>query len=156
MWQAFYMSFNAAQNCQIDLDLLEEIPSTPVTNWSSFSEEEFVSAITKCNNLFALEPDKLSWRHLKRCIKDVIFFRKLITIANAYIELGYWPLHFKVSMSIIIPKPNKESYDSPKAFQPIILLNTIGKLIGKVIGKRLQFQAISNNFIYQCQLEGLK
>ena len=59
-------------------------------------------------------------------------------------------------MSIIIPKPNKELYDSPKDFQPIMLLNTIGKLIEKVIGKRLQFQSISNKFIYQCQLEDLK
>ena len=59
-------------------------------------------------------------------------------------------------MSIIIPKPNKELYDSPKDFQPIMLLNTIGKLIEKVIGERLQFQSISNKFIYQCQLVDLK
>ena len=59
-------------------------------------------------------------------------------------------------MSIIIPKPNKESYDFPKDFRPIILLNTISKLIEKVIGERLQFQSISNKFIYQCQLEDLK
>jgi len=59
-------------------------------------------------------------------------------------------------MSIIIPKPNKESYDSPKDFRPIMLLNTIGKLIEKVIGERLQFQSISDKFIYQCQLEDLK
>jgi len=46
-------------------------------------------------------------------------------------------------MFIIIPKLNKESYDSPKFFRPIILLNTIEKLIEKVIGDRLQFQIIS-------------
>ena len=92
----------------------------------------------------------------KRCVKDVTCLRKFIDIANACIELGHWPLHFKVSMSIIIPKPNKESYDSLKDFRPIILLNTISKLIEKVIGERLQFQSISNKFIYQCQLEDLK
>jgi len=32
----------------------------------------------------------------------------------------------------------------------------LGKLIKKVISDRLQFQAISNNFIHQSQLEGLK
>ena len=41
--------------------------------------------------------------------------------------------------SIIIPKPNKASYDIPKIFRPITLLNTLGKLIEKIIGKRLQF-----------------
>ena len=48
------------------------------------------------------------------------------------------------------------SYDSPKSFRPIVLLNTLGKLIEKVIGNRLQFHTISNNFIYQSQLGGLK
>ena len=44
----------------------------------------------------------------------------------------------------------------PKSFRPIILLNILGKLIEKVISDKLQFHTISNNFIYQSQLEGLK
>jgi len=56
----------------------------------------------------------------------------------------------------IIPKPNKESYDSLKLFRLIDLLNTLGKLIKKVIGEHLQFHLISNNFIHPCQLGGLK
>lgn len=48
------------------------------------------------------------------------------------------------------------SYDSPKAFRPIVFLNTLGKLIEKVIGERLQFHVVSNNFIHQSQLGGLK
>ena len=57
---------------------------------------------------------------------------------------------------VIIPKPNKLSYDSPKLFRPIILLNTLGKLIEKVIGERIQFHVIANDFIYPSQLGGLK
>jgi len=57
---------------------------------------------------------------------------------------------------IIIPKPNKTSYDQPKAFRPIILLNTLGKLIEKVIAERLQFMVVSNDFIHPSQLSGLK
>jgi len=59
-------------------------------------------------------------------------------------------------MTIVIPKPNKSSYNSLKSFRSIVLLNTLGKLIEKVIRERLQFQAISNNFIHQSQLGGLK
>jgi len=59
-------------------------------------------------------------------------------------------------MTIIIPKPNKSSYDLLKSFRPIVLLNTLGKLIEKAIGERLQFQVVMNNFIYQSQLGGLK
>jgi len=59
-------------------------------------------------------------------------------------------------MMVIIPKPKKQSYDSPKLFRLIVLLNTVGKLIEKVIGKRLQFLIMSNDFIYLDQLGGLK
>jgi len=57
---------------------------------------------------------------------------------------------------VVIPKPNKSSYDNPKAFCPIVFLNTLGKLVEKVIAERLQFIVASNNFIYPSQLGSLK
>ena len=47
-------------------------------------------------------------------------------------------------------------YDNPKAFCPIVLLNTLSKLVEKVIAERLQFTIASNNFIHPSQLGGLK
>ena len=67
--------------------------------------------------------------------------------------MGYWPNHFKKSTTIIIPKSNKIFYDLPKFFILIVLLNTLEKLIKKVIGDRLQFYIVSNNFIYLSQLK---
>jgi len=61
-----------------------------------------------------------------------------------------------VSTTIVIPKPNKLLYDHPKAFHPIVLLNTLSKLIEKVVAKRLQFIVVSNDFIHPSQLGGLK
>jgi len=57
---------------------------------------------------------------------------------------------------VIIPKPNKPKYNHPKAFCPIVLLNTLGKLIEKVIAERLQFIITNNNFIHPSQLDSLK
>ena len=98
----------------------------------------------------------MTWGHLKYIIKVKSCLRNIISIANTCFDLSHWPNHFKKSTTIVIPKPNKPSYDSLKSFRPIVLLNTLGKLIEKVIGERLQFQAISNNFIHQSQLGGLK
>jgi len=136
--------------------MLEEIPSIHALSWASFSEKEFISSITKYNNSLTPGPDKLLWRHLKCIIKNNGFLSSIINIANTCFELGHWPSHFKTSITIIITKPNKELYDTPKVFRPIILLNTFGKLIKKVIGNCLQFHAISNNFIYLYQLSRLK
>ena len=80
----------------------------------------------------------------------------IIRIANACIDIGYWLSHFKRSITVVIQKPNKSLYDSLKSFRPIVLLNTVGKLIEKVIGERFQFQATLNNFIHLSQLGGLK
>jgi len=60
------------------------------------------------------------------------------------------------SLTIIIPKPNKSLYNTPKTFCPIILLNMIEKLIEKVISNRLQAHSIASNFIYPNQLEGIE
>ena len=40
--------------------------------------------------------------------------------------------------------------------QPIVLLNMLSKLIEKVIGERMQFHTIFNNFIHPYQFRGFK
>ena len=47
-------------------------------------------------------------------------------------------------------------YDQAKSFHSIILLNTLRKLIEKVIAERLQFIVVNNNFIHPSQLGSLK
>ena len=110
----------------------------------------------KCNNLFIPGLDKLLWSYLKHILKNKSCLKGIINIANTCFELGHWPDHFKISMTIVISKPNKASYDFPKLFRPIVLLNILEILIKKVIGERLQFHVLSNNFIYQSQLGELK
>ena len=95
----------------------------------------------------------MSWHHWKFIIKNDDCLSKIINIADACINLGYWPNYFKISTTVVIPKPNKTSYDNPKAFCPIVLLNTLGKLIEKVIAERM---VTSNDFIHPSQLGGLK
>ena len=124
--------------------------------WPKFLEEEFMWAIGNYCDSLSPGPDKLLWSHLKHIIKVKVYLRNIICIANMCFELGYWPSHFKILLTIVIPKPNKASYDSLKLFWPIILLNTLGKLIEKIIGERLQFQVINNNFIHYSQLGGFK
>jgi len=93
---------------------------------------------------------------IKEIVKDRDCLSNLINIVNVCIKLGHWLLYFKTFISIIILKPNKTSYDIPKMFRPIVLLNTLSKLIEKFIGERLQFQVLLKNAIHPCQLGRLK
>ena len=145
-----------AQDCYINPDLLDEISAKYTMTWNSFLTEKFRSAIAKYNDLLILGLDKLSWKHLKAIIKNDICLNNFVNITNMCINLGYWPLHFKMLSFIIISKSDQTFYNSPKMFWPTILLNMLGKLLEKVTSERLQFQAISKNFIYSCQLNGLK
>jgi len=156
LWNALHSTFNTALHHQVDVNILDEIADKPSLPWLAFLKEEFRQAIINCNNSSTPGPDKLSWSHLKIILKDDDCLNIIISIANTCIDLGYWPLHFKRSTMIVIPKPNKKSYNSPKAFRPIVLLSTVGKLIEKVIGERLQFNIASNKFIHPSQLGGLK
>ena len=156
LWNALHKSFNNALHCQIDVNILNEIKNKPGQPWSPFSSHEFKSAIIKCSDLSALGPDKISWCYWKLIFSNNDCLSKVITITDACINLGYWPDYFKISTTIVIPKPNKQSYNNPKAFRPIVLLNTLSKLIEKVIAERIQFTVTANDFIHPSQLGSLK
>ena len=156
LWNTLHSSFNTALHYQVDTNILDEIGNKQTFTWVPFSKEKFKITLESCNNSLTPGLDKLLWRHLKSIMNDSDCITNVIKIANTYINLGYWPNHFKISSMVIIPKPNKPSYDSPKSFKLIVLLNTLGKLIEKVIGERLQFHMVNNNFIHPSQLGGLK
>ena len=137
LWNTLHSSFNTVLNRLVDLNILNEVEHKSSQWWSLFSRNKFKSVISKCSDSSALGPDKLLWRYLKFIIKNNACLINIINIADSYINLGYWPKYFKISTTIVIPKPNKTSYDQLKAFHPIVLLNTLGKLIEKVIAERL-------------------
>ena len=156
LWNTLYSSFNFTQAWEVDIYFLDEIPDKTKTKWNLFSKKELIDTIEKYNNLSALGLDKLMWSHIKSIIRNKDCICKFIDITNACINLEYWLSHFKTLTMVVIPKPNKTTFNSPKLYCPIVLLNTIGKLFKKMIGEHLQFHMISNNFIYPSQLKGLK
>ena len=52
-------------------------------------------------------------------------------------ELYYAP--WKHSTTVVLRKPGKPRYDTPKAYRPIALLNTLGKLLTAIIAERLTY-----------------
>jgi len=156
LWNALHSSFNMALHRHVNLNIINEVTHKSLQSWSPFSRYKFKSAISKCIDTSAPGPEKMTWRHWKLIIKDDDCLSKIINIADTCINLDHWPKNFKVSTTVIISKPNKSSYDNSKAFRPIILLNTLSKLIEKVTAERLQFIVMSNDFIYSSQLGGLK
>jgi len=139
LWHALHLSYNSAENRPINASFLNETPQADQILWPPFLKQEFKDAIAKCSSLSTPGPDHIFWRHLKSLITNDRCLLKIVQIANVCIDLGFWLSHFKSSNTVMIPKLNKNNYNSPKLFRPIVLLNTMGKLIEKAISNRLQF-----------------
>ena len=135
LWNALHNSFNTVLHRQVDFNILNEVERKPCQVWNPFSRYKFKSAIHKCSDSSTPGPNKMLWQHWKLIIKNDDCLSKIINIADACINLGHWPKYFKTSTIIVIPKLNKTLYDSLKAFCPIVLLNTLSKLIEKVIAE---------------------
>jgi hypothetical protein len=55
---------------------------------------------------------------------------------------------------VVIPKPGKPLYDTPKSFRPIVLLNTLGKMFE--LSNRLQFEAGEHGVLHPNQFRGVR
>jgi len=89
LWEVLHNIFNSAQNWQIDISLLDEVPYKNTLNWLPFSKVELINTIYKYNNSSTSSPDKLLWSHLKVIVKNNECINKLIDITNTCIDLGY-------------------------------------------------------------------
>ncbi|KDR80491.1 hypothetical protein GALMADRAFT_136966 [Galerina marginata CBS 339.88] len=130
LWNALHGTYNSASGRGYDLSPLDTIPAMPVRDWVLFSMFKLTEALSACSSRSAPGPDHISWGHLKWFVKSEggsadLFLR----IANGCLEHSHWPSAFKDLLSVIIPKPGKPSYSTLKSFRPIVLLNTLGKLI---------------------------
>jgi len=129
--------WKSAENRLINIRFLNEIPQANTIDWLTFSKQEFRDAIAKYSSLLSSGPDHISWRHLKSLFSNDYYLEKLINITDTCINLEHWSSNFKSANTVIISKLNKDLYSTPKSFCPIVLLNTTGKLIKKVISNQL-------------------
>ena len=121
LWHALHSSYNAAANRSVQLSILDDVPCLAPRPWVLFSMLEMSEALKACSNVSAPGPDHITWRYLKSILANDICASDILFLANSCITLRHWPRHFKESVSVIIPKPGKPAYDTPKAFRPIVL-----------------------------------
>ena len=62
-----------------------------------------------------------------------IIERHLQALMQASIDLGHFPRAFKETTTIVLRKPGKPDYTKAKAYRPIALENTLGKILESVM-----------------------
>ncbi|KAI1005378.1 hypothetical protein K3495_g2839 [Podosphaera aphanis] len=96
---------------------------------STITEAEVEEAIGKLPSDKAPGPDEIPNRLLKECRKTLS--KALVELFNGCLSLGY---------------------DTPKAYRPIALLNTMGKLLEKLIAKRISRTAETHHLLPEEQM----
>ena len=71
----------------------------------------------------------------------------LTWIFNACLTQGYHPKAWRAAAIAVVPKPDKEDYSLPKCYRLVALLECLGKLLEKVIAKRLSHDITSLSLI---------
>jgi endonuclease/exonuclease/phosphatase (EEP) superfamily protein YafD len=74
-------------------------------------------------------------------LRDSRPMKELERIFNASVDLGHYPRHFHLATTIALQKQGKtaEQKKTTKAYRPIALLNTVGKILESVIAERIHF-----------------
>jgi Reverse transcriptase (RNA-dependent DNA polymerase) len=139
----------------VDLSFLNPLPPEPIRVWVPFSLLEFREALSACAKHSAPSPDHITWSFLKHWCQAPGVLELFVSIAEACIQVGHWPSHFNESLSVIIMKPGKPNYSTPKSFWPIVLLNTLGKLFEKLLSQRLQFDSVAHGAFHPMQFGGI-
>jgi hypothetical protein len=73
-------------------------------------------------------------------------------LAQASWKLGYIPRKLKSAITVVLQKPGKPSYKYTKAWRPIILLSTLGKLIEKATTQKIRNAAEKYNLLPDKQI----
>lgn len=93
----------------------------------------------------AAGPNKVTNIALQKCVDILALI--MTQFINASLKLGYHPHLWKHFLTITLRKPGKPDYTIPKAYRPIALEDTMGKVAESVLATRLatlaeQFQLL--------------
>ena len=113
-------------------------------NTCHITKEEITAAINKLNNLSAPGPDCIGALMIKSAGEYLITI--LTNIINESFKIGYFPKAWKQENRIYLKKLAKESYHDPKSYRSVSLTNLLGKLLERIILKRILIQLETNNF----------
>ncbi|KAL5371116.1 hypothetical protein PMIN02_013118 [Paraphaeosphaeria minitans] len=118
------------------------------------SEKEIEDAIRIASPLKGPGPDGITNKALQTGRAQLT--AHMLKIFNQSIQLGYCPAHFRGSLTAVLRKPGKDNYTKPKAYRPIALLNTMGKIMDAIISQRLNYLVETYELLPPTHLGGRK
>ncbi|GBN11689.1 Putative protein in type-1 retrotransposable element R1DM [Araneus ventricosus] len=117
---------------------------------SPFSQLEVETAVGEIKSKKAPGPDGLYGDVVKAAFAMNPKF--LVDLFNCCLERGYFPKRWRTAQLVLFNKPKKDDTD-PSAFRPICMLDALGKVLDKLVTKRLYFHLLSHQHLHGMQFE---
>ena len=127
-------------------------PNDNTRPFISVSNEEVDEAIKGTSNSSAPGLSGISYKAIKWAFS--VEPDAITALVRASIRFGIHHDRWKAALIIPIPKPNKKSYSNPRSHRPIQLLDCVGKIVEKVVAKRLLFDVGKYDLMPFCQFGG--
>ena len=122
---------NAAENAA-----QQEYP-LPICKTNKILKEQIRRQLKQLKPFKVPRPDGIPNIVLMRCV-DLLINRHWY-IYNTILEKEIYYALWKHFTTVVLRKPGKPQYDTPKAYHPIVLLNTLGKLMMAAVAEQLTY-----------------
>ncbi|GBN99144.1 Putative protein in type-1 retrotransposable element R1DM [Araneus ventricosus] len=132
----------------IDDDEILSVQSDKISEFDLFTEEEIFSIFEDCKNDKSPGPDGLTMG----ITKEIFFDNKslFINLLNLCLYKGIFPKVWKRANVALIPKSGKD-LRLPNNYRSICLLPVWGKVLDKILAKRLSYFLEQNNKLHDLQ-----
>ena len=131
---------------------LEAAYPPPLKGICGFSWARIRQVIHSLSPYKAPRPDKIPNIIPIKCCKALI--DHLFFIFKAVFELNTYHLHWLESVTLVLCKIGKTSYDVAKSYRPIGLINTIPKLFSTLCSKHILYLTKKHNLLPPTQFGG--
>ena len=122
------------------------------------TELEIMRAINRPRPFKAPGPTGIPNRILQ--LLSPILLPVLHTLFNACFSIGYCPISFRNSITVVLKKPesddpsNPRDYAAPKSYRPIALLETLSKVFETIMASRMAWMAEAHNLLPEGHMGG--
>ena len=117
----------------------------PLEAHGTFTHNEIQTVIQKLKPYKAPGVNEIQNIVLQKCVNSLI--DHLFYLFKAILEFNTYPMHWLMILTIVLHKPGKAEYNVAKAYRPISLLETIGKLFSTLVAADLSFLAEQHSLL---------
>ena len=120
--------------------------------WPALSRAEVETACSSKVQSSTPGPDAINQEIITAAYQaqpDILF-----KVFSLFFDHGYHPVCWKQATGIILKKPGKPDYSAPKAYRVIALLNCLGKVVERLLAKRLGALAEVTSLLHSSQIGG--